>query len=135
MSLDEAVDLVLFAFKNANPGDIFVQKAPACRIEDLALSISKIMNVDINFKTIGVRHGEKMYEVLLSSEESSKAEDMGDFYRVPADNRSLNYDNYNVMGDIMRSQYKEFNSKNTKQLSVDEITKKLVNLNDFQELI
>lgn len=137
MSLDEAVDLVLFAFKNGSSGDILVQKAPACTIETQAHAVIELFDKKhkSEIKVIGIRHGEKMYETLLTNEECANAIDMGDFYRVPCDKRDLNYDKYFVKGDIERNTISEFNSHNTRLLGVDEVKEKLVAL-DFirQEL-
>ena len=129
MSLDEAVDLVLFAFEHGESGDILVQKAPACTIRTQAEAVCELFGADKNnIKTIGIRHGEKMYETLLTNEECAKAVDMGDFYRVPADNRGLNYDKYFNTGDENRNPLTEFDSKNTKLLNVDEVKEKLLSL-------
>lgn len=134
MSLDEAVDLVLFAFEHGNTGDIFVQKAPACTIQTQAEAVCELFGGDKSkIKIIGIRHGEKMYETLLTNEECSKAEDLGDFYRVPADQRSLNYDNYFSKGDAQRNTLTEFNSHNTKLLHIEEVKEKLLKLNYIQE--
>lgn len=129
MSLEEAVDLVVFAFKNGNSGDILVQKAPACTIRTQAEAVCELFGGDKNnIKIIGIRHGEKMYETLLTNEECAKAIDMGGFYRVPADQRNLNYDKYYNEGDAERNPLKEFNSNNTELLSVDEVKEKLIKL-------
>lgn len=128
MSLEEAVELVVFAFENANAGDIMVQKAPACTIEVLAQAVKELFNSDNEIKVIGIRHGEKMYETLLTNEECARAVDMGDFYRVPADNRDLNYDKYFVKGNQERVKLSEFNSNNTKILNVNEVKEKLLEL-------
>lgn len=133
MSLEEAVDLVLFAFEHAQSGDIFVQKAPATTIEVLAKAVKAIFHADNPIKIIGIRHGEKMYETLLTNEECAHAIDMGNFYRVPADKRDLNYDKYFFEGDQKRSILKEFNSNNTKLLTVDETISKLLSLSYIQE--
>lgn len=125
MSLEEAVDLVLFAFKNANKGDILVQKAPACTIKVLAEAVKRLFKADNPIKVIGIRHGEKMYETLLTNEECAHAIDMGDFYRVPADNRDLNYDKYFTDGQQERAKLSEFNSNNTQLLNVEQVIKKL----------
>jgi UDP-glucose 4-epimerase len=125
MSLEEAVDLVLFAFENANAGDIMVQKAPACTIGVLAEAVCRLMNAKNEIKVIGIRHGEKMYETLLTNEECSRATDMGDFFRVPADNRDLNYDKYFIDGDEKRNTITEFNSNNTIQLTVKDVMEKI----------
>ena len=132
MSLEEAVDLVLFAFEHGEGGDIFVKKAPACTIENLALAVKKIFKADNEIKIIGIRHGEKMYETLLTNEESFHAEDMGDFFRVPCDRRDLNYDKYFKDGDVHRNPLTEFNSSNTLQLNADEVADKLLELRYIQ---
>lgn len=128
MSLDEAVDLVLFAFENGESGDILVQKAPACTIEVLARAVVGLFESDTEIKIIGIRHGEKMYETLLTNEECAGAVDMGMFYRVPCDKRDLNYDKYFKDGNKERSQITEFNSNNTALLGVEEVQKKLLSL-------
>ncbi len=128
MSLDEAVDLVLFAFGNGISGDILVQKAPACTIETLAKAVTKLFNPETEIKIIGIRHGEKMYETLLTNEECAGAIDMGDFYRVPCDKRDLNYDKFFNSGDTERNHLTEFNSNNTRLLDVDEVVEKLLSL-------
>lgn len=135
MSLEEAVDLVLFAFENGESGDIFVQKAPACTIETLALATKAIFDPEdkIPLKVIGIRHGEKMYETLLTNEECAHSIDLGDFYRVPADHRDLNYDKYFKVGDETRSSVKEFDSSNTKLMSVVEVKDKLLSLQYIQD--
>ena len=128
MSLDEAVDLVLFAFESGVSGDILVQKAPACTIETLARAVKELFGSDDDIKVIGIRHGEKMYETLLTNEECAHAVDMGKFYRVPADKRSLNYDKYFKTGDIKRNPLTEFNSNNTELLNVEQVKEKLLSL-------
>ena len=130
MSLEEAVDLVLFSFKNAESGDIMVQKAPACTIEVLAKAIKGLFDKEnkSEIKIIGIRHGEKMYETLLTNEECAHAIDMGDFYRVPADKRDLNYDKYFKEGDETRNILTEFNSENTELLTVEQVKEKLLSL-------
>jgi len=133
MSLDEAIDLVLFAFEHAQSGDIFVQKAPACTIGDLAQALKEIFDADNEIKIIGTRHGEKLYETLLSKEEFLVAEDLGRYYRVPADNRDLNYDKYFVQGDERLSVGQEYNSNNTERLNVEQIKEKLLALDYIQE--
>ncbi len=133
MSLEEAVELVVFAFKNAESGDIMVQKAPACTIEVLANAVKELFGVNNEIKVIGIRHGEKMYETLLTNEECAGAIDMGDFYRVPADNRDLNYDKYFKDGNINRNPLTEFNSNNTELLSIDEVKEKLLSLKYIRE--
>ena len=128
MSLDEAVDLVLFAFMNGAPGDIFVQKAPAGTIGTLAEAVRRLFKPDCEIKIIGIRHGEKMYETLLTNEECAHAEDMGNFYRVPADNRDLNYDKYFIDGSRERNTLTEFNSANTEHWGVERVMEKLLSL-------
>lgn len=130
MSLEEAVDLVLFAFKNAESGDIMVQKAPACTIEVLAKAVKGLFDKEnkSEIKIIGIRHGEKMYETLLTNEECAHAIDMGDFYRVPADKRDLNYDKYFKEGDEARNTLSEFDSENTELLTVEQVQEKLLSL-------
>jgi len=135
MSLPEAVDLVLFAFENGNTGDIMVQKAPACTIETLAKATTEIFAPGHEIKVIGIRHGEKMYETLLTNEECANAIDMGDFYRVPCDKRDLNYDKYFIHGDTERNSLTEFNSNNTKLMSVEEVKKKLLSLDYIQNTL
>lgn len=133
MSLDEAVDLVLFAFEHGQNGDILVQKAPACTIQTQAEAVCELFGgKKEDIKVIGIRHGEKMYETLLTKEECAKAEDMGDFYRVPADNRDLNYDKYFKEGDDQRATIDEFNSNNTRQLKVGETRDKIASLEYIQ---
>ena len=135
MSLEEAVDLVLFAFEHAESGDILVQKAPACSIEVLAQAVKELFHADNEVKIIGARHGEKMYETLLTKEEFVHAIDMGDFYRVPVDKRDLNYDKYFVEGDSNLVRTGEFNSDNTTQLTVEEVKAKLMTLSYIREEI
>lgn len=125
MTLEEAVDLVLFAFEHGESGDIFVQKAPACTIEVLAQSIKELFQVDNEIKVIGIRHGEKMYETLLTDEECANAIDMGEFYRVPADKRDLNYDKYFSEG-IKETTLTQFNSNNTSLMGVEAVKNKLL---------
>ena len=149
MSLDEAVDLVLFAFEHGQNGDILVQKAPACTIQTQAEAVCELFAhewgsavpepvegraVD-NIKVIGIRHGEKLYETLLTKEECAKAEDLGNFYRVPADNRDLNYDKYFVEGDPRRVTIEEFNSNNTRRLNLEETKAKIASLEVIQEML
>lgn len=128
MSLDEAVDLVLFAFENGTSGDILVQKAPACTIEVLAKAVTELFSPGHEIRVIGIRHGEKMYETLLTNEECANAVDMGDFYRVPCDKRDLNYDKYFKDGDKERNTLTEFNSSNTELLNVEQVKEKLMSL-------
>ena len=134
MSLDEAVDLVLFAFEHGTSGDILVQKAPACTIGTQAEAVCELFGGDKSkIKVIGIRHGEKMYETLLTNEECAKAIDMGNFYRVPCDKRSLNYDKYFKEGETERNILTEFNSANTELLSVEEVKEKLLSLAYIRE--
>ena len=134
MSLDEAVDLVLFAFENGESGDILVQKAPACTIETQAKAVCELFGGKADdIKIIGIRHGEKMYETLLTNEECANAIDMGNFYRVPCDKRGLNYDKYFNEGDIKRNTLTEFNSNNTQLLNVEETKMKIASLSYIQE--
>lgn len=133
MSLEEAVDLVLFAFTNGKNGDILVQKAPACTIFDQAKAVCQLFNGnEQDIKIIGIRHGEKLYETLLTNEECAKAVDMGNFYRVPADNRDLNYDKYFTDGNAQRNILSEFNSDNTERLNVNQVKEKLLSLEYIQ---
>lgn len=126
MNLDEAVELVLYAFKNAKPGDLFVQKADASTIGDLAQAVSELFGGNGKYRIIGIRHGEKMYETLLTKEEAFRAIDMGDYYKVPMDGRDLNYELYEVKGTEKRTHLGEFNSDNTKRLNIEGIKKKLL---------
>ena len=128
MSLEEAVELVVFAFNNAKAGDIMVQKSPASTIGDLAQAVKELFNADNEIKIIGTRHGEKRYETLLTKEEYVVAHDMGGFYRVPADKRDLNYDKFFVEGDYKLSSDEEYNSDNTRRLNVEQIKEKLLEL-------
>lgn len=128
MSLDEAVDLVLFAFKNGNTGDIFVQKSVACTVNDLAVALLELFDVEHDVKIIGTRHGEKLYETLLTKEECLVAEDLGSFYRVPSDKRNLNYDKYFSDGERKLTNHDEYNSHNTTRVSIDQIKSKLLQL-------
>lgn len=134
MSLDEAVDLVLFAFEHGQNGDILVQKAPACTIGTQAEAVCELFGgKKEDIKVIGIRHGEKMYETLLTNEECAKAVDLGNFYRVPADNRGLNYDKFFKDGDEDRNTLTEFNSNNTRQLNVEETKEKIASLEYIQK--
>ena len=135
MSLEEAVDLVLFAFEHGTSGDILVQKAPACTIEVQAEAVRQLFDKEnkTEIKIIGIRHGEKMYETLLTNEECSQAIDMGAFYRVPSDKRDLNYDKYFKDGEVERNTLTEFNSNNTKLLNVEQVKEKLLSLSYIQE--
>ena len=133
MSLEEAVDLVLFAFRNGVSGDILVQKAPACTIETLAKAVTGLFAPGHEIKVIGIRHGEKMYETLLTNEECANALDLGNFYRVPSDKRDLNYDKYFREGNVERNVLTEFNSNNTRLLDVAEVREKLLSLAYIRE--
>ncbi len=128
MSLDDAVDLVLYAFEHGQQGDTFVQKAPASTISDLAQALLELFNADSGIKIIGTRHGEKLYESLMTREEMSHAEDLGGYYRIPADNRDLNYNKYFVEGEQNVSQAEDYHSHNTERLNVAQIKKKLLSL-------
>ena len=134
MSLEEAVDLVLFAFEHGENGDLLIQKAPACTIQTQAEAVCELFGRNKEeIKVIGIRHGEKMYETLLTNEECAKAVDMGNFYRVPADNRGLNYDKYFKEGDEKRNILTEFNSNNTRRLNLEETKAKIASLSYIQE--
>lgn len=134
MSLEEAVDLVLFAFEHGEPGDILVQKAPACTIQTQAEAVCELFGgKKEDIKVIGIRHGEKMYETLLTNEECAHAIDMGNFYRVPCDKRGLNYDKYFTKGNTERSKLSEFNSNNTQLLTIEETKAKIASLSYIQE--
>jgi len=128
MSLEEAVELVVFAFNHAQAGDIMVQKAPACTVMDLAMAVKELFQATNEIQVIGIRHGEKMYETLLTKEEAMQAIDMGGFFRVPADTRDLNYNKYYSEGTSEREYAEEYNSDNTVQLNVEEIKEKLLTL-------
>ena len=133
MSLDEAVDLVLFAFEHGSSGDILVQKAPACTIAVLAQAVKELFGCEKDVQVIGIRHGEKRYETLLTNEECVNAEDLGNFYRVPCDKRDLNYDKYFSEGNIERKHLSEFNSCNTEPLNVEQVKQKLLSLDYIRE--
>lgn len=135
MSLDEAIDLVLFAFENGTSGDILVQKAPACTIGVLAQAVKELFHSNNDIRIIGIRHGEKMYETLLTNEECSNAIDLGDFYRVPCDKRDLNYDKYFKEGDTKRNTLTDFNSNNTEFLNVEQVKAKLLTLQYIRDEI
>ena len=132
MSLEDSVDLVIYAFENAEQGDLFVQKAPASTVGDLAEGLKELFNSDCRVKVIGTRHGEKLYESLISREEMAKAEDMGGYYRIPADNRDLNYKKYFVEGEVHISEVDDYTSHNTKQLNVEEVKALLLKLDYIQ---
>ena len=134
MSLDDAVDLVLFAFENGESGDIFVQKAPAATVELLANTMKNILGKpNHEVKTIGTRHGEKLYETLLTKEEMVKAVDMGEYYRIPADTRDLNYNQFFEEGEEVITEAHEYHSHNTHRLNEDELTELLLNLREIQD--
>lgn len=133
MSLDESVELVKFAFQHARPGDIFVQKAPASTIHDLASALKDIFSVDNPVNVIGTRHGEKLYETLLTREEMAKAEDMGDYFRIPADNRDLNYSKFFTNGEVKTSALEDYNSHNTIRLDKEKTKELLLTLDFIQE--
>ena len=135
MSLDDSVDLVLFAFENAMPEDIFVQKSPACTIGNLAQALLELFNAKNPIRIMGTRHGEKLHETLVSQEEMSRAEDMGDYFRIPLDGRGLNYKQYVNEGDELISRQVDYNSFNTKLLEIDEIKSLLLKLNYVQECL
>jgi UDP-N-acetylglucosamine 4,6-dehydratase len=128
MSIDDAVDLVVYAYQNGRPGDIFVRKAPAATIETLALAVKRVFDARNPVRVIGTRHGEKLYETLLTREEKDKAEDLGDYFRVPADNRDLNYNVYFTEGRERVSREEDYNSHNTRRLDVDEMARLLLEL-------
>jgi UDP-glucose 4-epimerase len=132
MTLEDAVDLVLYAFENGNQGDLFVQKAPAATIQTLAEAILDLKNSDVGYTCIGTRHGEKLYEVLVTSEEMLRAEDMGDYYRIHADNRNLNYDNYFNKGNDRLSEVEQYHSHNTSRLDKEGMKKLLLKLDLFK---
>lgn len=133
MSLEEAVDLVLFAYKNGNQGDLFVQKAPACTIGDLAQAMKELFNASNEIKIIGTRHGEKLYETLCTREEMAKARDLGEFYQIASDNRDLNYGKYFENGDVMTSNLEDYNSHNTTRLDIEGVKEKLMSLELIQD--
>jgi len=135
MSLEDSVDLVIHAFEHAEQGDIFVQKAPASTLTDLAQALKALFNSDNEVKIIGTRHGEKLYESLISREEMAKAEDMGRYYRIPADNRDLNYEKYFVEGGTHITEFDDYTSHNTQRLSIDEVKTLLLNLDYVQEAL
>lgn len=135
MSLDESVDLVLYAFENAEPGDIFVQKAPASTVGDLAQAMKEMLRKETEIKVIGTRHGEKLYESLVSREEMARAEDMGGYYRIPADSRDLNYNKYFVEGELEISKIDDYTSHNTDRLDIEGVKKTLMQLDIIREVI
>jgi UDP-glucose 4-epimerase len=133
MSIDDAVDLVIYAYTNANQGDLFVQKAPASTIMDLAIALQELFNAKNDIRIIGTRHGEKLYETLLTREEMANAEDLGDYFRIPCDERDLNYGKYFTEGQEKVSQFEDYNSHNTQRLTVTEIKDKLLKLDFIQQ--
>lgn len=135
MSLEESVDLVLYAFKHAQPGDIFVQKAPASTVGDLAKAMREMLNCDNEIKVIGTRHGEKLYESLLSREEMARADDLGEYYRVPADSRDLNYAKYFVQGEVTIPNFDDYTSHNTHRLDVEGVKQTLMKLDIIREAL
>jgi len=135
MSLEDSVDLVIHAFEHAEQGDIFVQKAPASTLTDLAQALKALFQSESVVKIIGTRHGEKLYESLISREEMAKAEDMGRYYRIPADNRDLNYEKYFVEGETHITEVDDYTSHNTQRLNVDEVKTLLLNLDYIQEML
>lgn len=135
MSLDEAVDLVLYAFQNGNPGDIFVQKSPASTIGDLAVALCQIFDVQQKIKVIGTRHGEKLYETLLTREELASSTDLGAYYRIAADNRDLNYEKYFTEGEERVSLESDYNSHNTRRLNLDQVRETLMGLSEVREAL
>lgn len=135
MNLDEAVDLVLFAFQNAKQGDLFIQKSPASTIEDLAQGLIKLLGSDTEVKTIGTRHGEKAHETLMTREEKAKSEDLGNYFRIPADTRDLNYDKYFIEGNRDIVKIEEYNSENTERLTVSQVIDKLKTTDFIQNVL
>ena len=135
LSLENAIDLVLFAFCHSAQGDIFIKKAPACTIEDLAIAVKNLFKSDVPVKTIGIRHGEKIYETLATIEELRKAEDMGDYFRVRMDDRDLNYDKYFTVGDKKEIALEDYTSHNTERLNVKDIEKLLLSLPEIREAL
>ena len=135
MSLDESVDLVLYAFEHAGPGDIFVQKAPASTVGDLAQAMRELLQRDNEIKIIGTRHGEKLYESLVSREEMVRSEDLGGYSRIPADSRDLNYDKYFVEGETEISRIEDYTSHNTHRLDVEQVKQVLMQLDLIREAV
>ena len=133
MSLENAVELVLYAFENGEGGDIFVQKAPACRIGDLAIAVKELFEAKNEVKVIGTRHGEKLFETLLNREEMAYAQDLGDYYRIPVDARDLNYNKYFVEGEEQISGKEDYTSENTKILGVEEIKEILLKVDYIKD--
>jgi len=135
MSLDESVDLVMYAFEHANPGDIFVQKAPASTIQDLAYAIREMLGAEADIKVIGTRHGEKLFESLVSREEMARAEDLGEYFRIPSDSRDLNYGKYFVEGEVGTSKIEDYTSHNTYRLDIEGVKKTLMKLDVIREAL
>lgn len=135
MSLEESVDLVLYAFEHASPGDIFVQKAPACTVGDLARALNELMGARGEIKIIGTRHGEKLFESLVSREEMARSEDLGGYYRIPADSRDLNYDKYFVEGELKMATLEDYTSHNTHRLDVEGVKRVLMSLDVIREAV
>ena len=135
MSMDGAIDLVLYAFKHARQGDIFVKKASACTVGDLAVAIKELFNAKNEIKIIGTRHGEKLYETLLTREEIAKAEDCGNYFRISADTRDLNYDKFFIEGESEISTQEDYNSHNTRRLNIEEIKERLLKIDYIQNEI
>lgn len=135
MSLDESVDLVMYAFQHANPGDIFVQKAPASTIQDLAYAIREMLGAEADIKVIGTRHGEKLFESLVSREEMARAEDLGEYFRIPSDSRDLNYGKYFVEGEVGTSKTEDYTSHNTYRLDIEGVKKTLMKLDIIREAL
>jgi UDP-glucose 4-epimerase len=133
MSLDQSVELVEFAFNHAEPGDIFVQKSPASTVMDIAKALKEIFNASNQIKIIGIRHGEKLYETLCTREEMSKAEDLGDFYRIPTDGRDLNYSKYFSQGEQKLANIDDYNSNNTQRLNLEETKRLLLSIDYVQD--
>ena len=135
MSLDESVDLVMYAFEHANPGDIFVQKAPASTIQDLAQAMKEMLGAEAVIKVIGTRHGEKLFESLVSREEMARSEDLGEYFRIPSDSRDLNYGKYFVEGEVEASQIEDYTSHNTHRLDIEGVKKTLMKLDIIREAL
>ncbi len=135
MSLEDSVELLLYAYQNSSSGDIFIQKAPACTIKDLALALKKIFKADNEIRVIGTRHGEKLYESLINREEMVRAEDLGKYYRIPSDSRDLNYNKYFIEGEIKVSEVNDYTSHNTHRLAVDEVVSLLLQQDLVLELL
>jgi UDP-glucose 4-epimerase len=133
LPLRDSVDLVLFAFQNAKPGDLFVKKAPACTVADLAQAVKNVFHSDVPVKIIGIRHGEKLYETLVTKEELRRAEDLGDYYRISLDDRDLNYALYFTEGDKKEVEFEEYNSHNTTRLNVKQVEELLLSLPEIQK--